>query len=752
LAEELGVAPSPTIRGRHDELLALDDAVAERPAPTRSGTGHIRVDLPPRPVSTLFGRETDLRRVADRLTSARAVTLVGPGGVGKTRLATEVAHRIADRFDDGVVFCDLTALPADSASEAVGEALATAVGIEPRAGASPEHRLTEVLRHTRVLVVLDNCEHVLDGAAEQVERLLRTTEALSVLATSRERLAVDGEHLCPVEPLPCDDGESNGASPAHQLFADRARAAGYDLDPYDPMVVALCRRLDGLPLAIELAASRLTTLTLHEIASGLEHSMSLLRGGRRTAPRHRTLEAALDWSFRLLDPSEMRALHGAAIFAGTFDGADLAAVVDDDPFDVREELAALVERSIVLRVGDRHRLLEPVRAHVRERIDPATHDELLRRHARRVVARLAEASADLRTASGDAPTALARRLVPDLRHARATVMHDRDVDVAVALVVHGRDLALDGMLPEVLTWGEEVAVLAADADHPLTADCYAIAAIGRWKTGDLEAMRRLLTCATAEARRLGVVDRYEVLGALGTEDLAHGDLRRAGDRLARSLQAAEATTDVHRLAEGGATLAIVQAYAHEADAASTVRWLLDEVEPRAGSAPRAWCWYAAGECAMDDEPELARERLERAVAYARRAGASFVEGVAGASLASLAVRQGRLHDAVADYRWLLPHWVRAGVATPFWTMMRSVDELLVAAGVDEPAAVLLGAVTAPEAGNDVIGDDDVRLRSADATLRERLGSERVDELLTIGRSYDDAAAAEEATAAFELVC
>lgn len=753
LADELGVAPSPEIRSRHDELLALDDAVAP---PSASGSERVQA-VPPRPISALFGREDELEIVADRVATSRLVTLIGPGGVGKTRLAVEVAHRLAAEFADGITFCDLTRIGDGAGAEEVAAAIGAVLRIEQRVGVPAAERVAEVCRSDELLIVLDNCEHVLDGAAEVVETLLGTTGRLRVLATSRERLAVDGEVLSPVSPLPCE--QEDGLAAARALFLDRAAATGVSTLP-DEAVGELCRRLDGLPLAIELAAARLRSLTLDEIVAGLEESRSVLSGGRRTVTRHRSLDAAIDWSYRQLSDELRDVLVAAAAFAAPIDALDVAAVLAVPESTSRERLAALVDRSLVFRSDGRFRLLETIRSFVREQSGGDRRTSLAVAHARHVVDRVEAASALLRHADDDAPIVLTRHLVPDVLQALTTALDHRDADLAARLVVASRDLALDAMLPELMTCAEQAGELAAALDHPLGADLFGIAALGRWKTGDLTSMRRLLERAVAETARLGLPERYEVLGALGLEALAHGDLERAVEHGLGALAAPEVGDDLHRLAEGWATAAIYCSYAHDATALDLVDRLLAEVEPEAGAAPRAWCWYAAGECLLDQDQDLARVRLERSVADARLAGATFVEGIAATSLASLCVRQGRVDEAVELYRWLLPHWLRAGVAAPFWTMLRSVTELLVDRGaderhgdldVDEHAARLLGAVTHAGRGHEVVGDDDLRLSDAAATLRSRLGDERFETAVSAGGALDEPAAAAIATAAFDRI-
>lgn len=742
LADELGVEPSGHLRARHQHLLEEDSRPAAPPIRSRQATS-TRL---PRPVSSFVGREDLLTALEAHVDEHRMVTLVGPGGVGKTRLVLELLHRIGEESTDAVRFCELAATGPDD----VVAVVAGAVGVEPRTGVDPLVRLSEVLRHERSLVVLDNCEHVLDATAPLVEHLLATTDDLVVVATSRERLAVDGEHVVTVDPLPA----GGGTSPAVELFIDRAGAAddGFVADDAVRAVVAdLCGRLDGLPLAVELAAARLRSLSLPEVVTGIERSsVAVLRGGRRTVPRHRSLQAALDWSYRLLSADEQAVLRAAAAFAGTFDAADVAAVAGRPLVEVEERLADLVERSLVLRMGRWMRLLRVVRAFLDERPDPAGRPALAHRHAHRIATRTEEASVALRTALDDGPVREVERLAADLRQAMATSLAAEDADLAIRIVLAVRDPAMNAMLPGA-SWGDDAGRLGEAAGHPLTADALSVAALAAWKAGDLPAMRGLLDRARAALEIAGGPERYEYLGALGIEGLALGELDRAVGILRRSLQRAEALDDLARLGEGGATLAITASYNHDPGACEEAERLLRDVAPRAGVIPAAWCWYAVGECLVEVDPDRSRSHLLRSLELARAGGATFTQGVAGASLASLDVRGGHLADAVDRYRWLLPLWLRAGVRAPMRTMLRTVAELLCRQGLDEPAARLLGAVTAPDAGHEVVGDDGVRLTAVRTELERRLGAARFAEALAEGRELDDAAAAEVATAAFELL-
>ena len=274
----------------------------------------------------------------------RLVTLVGPGGVGKTRLVGEVGLALrAARPDRPIVLSELATANAQSAVDVVAAALA----IEGRPGIGLAERIAAVVGDTELVVLLDNCEHVLDPIAALVELLLISCRQVRVVTTSRERLRLPAEALCTVPTLPCDDHDA----PAVRLFVDRARAVAPDFDP-DPDELAvvgdIVRRLDGLPLAIELAAARLHTLDVEEVADGLDRRFDLLTSGRRTSERHGSLYGAISWSFSLLDTRGQRAFADLASFAGPFTVADAAAVCGVDANEAAAVVDQLVERSLVI--------------------------------------------------------------------------------------------------------------------------------------------------------------------------------------------------------------------------------------------------------------------------------------------------------------------------------------------------------------------------------------------------------------------
>jgi predicted ATPase/class 3 adenylate cyclase len=334
-------------------------------------------------VSSFIGRERELEQTAAALVGAREVTLTGPGGVGKTRLALQAAAEVAERFGDGAWLCELAPVR-DPAG--VDEAVATVFSVTARAGQGTREALMEFLRSKQLLLVLDNCEHLLDGAAALAGNLARSCERLVILATSREALGIDGEQLVPVPSLEVPrtgaDLDTITGAEAVRLFAERAAAVkpGFQVAAGNAAAVAaVVRRLDGIALAIELAAARVPAMTPAELAQRLERSFAVLAAGRRGAvAHHQTLRATIDWSFQLLTGPEQVLLARLSVFAG---GATLEAAEtvcgggDIDPDAVFELLAALVARSLVVAeehgLQTRYRLLETIRQFGEEHLGEA---------------------------------------------------------------------------------------------------------------------------------------------------------------------------------------------------------------------------------------------------------------------------------------------------------------------------------------------------------------------------------------------
>ena len=297
---------------------------------------------PPRPITRLIGREPAVGAVARELSRRRLVTVVGGGGVGKTSVALAAAQRLAGHFADGAGFVDLSAL---APAAPLADALAATLGLDTPGGAAGP-ALFDYLDHKHMLILLDNCEHVVAEAATLAEALLMRCGGVRLLTTSREPLGAEGEWLYRLAPLdvPPPDARAVQAYPAAQLFLERAGAAfGYTLDDADaPALASVCRQLDGLPLALELAATRLDLFDLPGLAAQLGDSLALLTRGRRTAQaRHRTLRATLDWSYDLLPEEERVLLRRLGVFGTPFSAAAAVAVAGAAPLDEAAVLAGL---------------------------------------------------------------------------------------------------------------------------------------------------------------------------------------------------------------------------------------------------------------------------------------------------------------------------------------------------------------------------------------------------------------------------
>ena len=410
LATALGVDPSPALAAVHLAIVRGELPVAVPPlaAALRPGAELSTVAAPPltgsrRPSSrvgnlpaqltSFVGRDEEIRRVTKLLGESRLITLTGMGGSGKTRLSIEVGSRLADQAPDGVWFVPLAPVrdPAD-----VPNAVLTAIdgretawpvdAVEAArlAAMEPLDRLSEVLTARTALILLDNCEHVLDAVAGMASRVLADAPEVRILATSREPLGLTGETLCPVPSLPLPSADADvdeaAASPAVRLFADRAAAVrpGFCVSADSvESVVRICRALDGIPLAIELAAVRVRALTPVQVADRLDDRFALLSVGTRgPLPRHQTLRAIVDWSWDLLDDREQAILRRLSVFSGgaTPDSAEQVCSLGSDPAGVVEVVAALVDKSLVVASGEhqvRYRLLETVRAYAADRLAEA---------------------------------------------------------------------------------------------------------------------------------------------------------------------------------------------------------------------------------------------------------------------------------------------------------------------------------------------------------------------------------------------
>ncbi|MFE9656568.1 BTAD domain-containing putative transcriptional regulator [Micromonospora sp. NPDC006431] len=384
LSDTLGVDPSPELSALHVALLRGELGRREEHRKT-----NVRAEL-----TSFVGRDADVAAVRELIAEHRLITLIGPGGSGKTRLAAETARTLIGDLPDGVWLVELAAIGADGD---VAQATLTALGLrDALLGAGPSADLADgliaAIREREALLILDNCEHVIEAAARFADRVLGQCRRLRILATSREPLGITGEALWLVEPLamPTDAGLAEAASsPAVRLLRDRAGAVRKDLGVDEhtlSTMVRVCRALDGMPLAIELAAARLRTMTIDQLANRLDDRFRLLTSGSRTAlPRHKTLRAVVDWSWELLTEAERTVLRRLSVFSGgaSLDAAEWVCAGDDVEQDqVLELLTSLAEKSLVVTEGDaapRYRMISTIKEYAADRLAEADESDLARR-------------------------------------------------------------------------------------------------------------------------------------------------------------------------------------------------------------------------------------------------------------------------------------------------------------------------------------------------------------------------------------
>jgi non-specific serine/threonine protein kinase len=396
LAKALAKAPEdryPTAARLAEVLAVASSSGPERAPGTAAGRPTVPNNLP-KPLTSFVGRRRELEECRELIRETRLLTVTGIGGSGKTRLALRLADSLLERFPDGVWFVDLAPI-ADGSR--VANAVASALGVREEVGRSLVETIAREVGERALLIVLDNCEHQLEAVGPLVERLLRTAPSLHILATSREGLAVEGERLYAIRSLRAPPVESMHdvkaieASEAVELFVDRARQVvrGFALTAGTaPVVAEICRSLDGIPLAIELAAARVEMLSVDEIRARLSDRFRLLTGGNRSLPRHQTLRATIRWSDEHLTPEEARLFRIQSVFAGgwTLEAATAVAGEGTDQFEVLDLLTRLARKSLVQvereeAAETRYGMLETVRQYAEERLnDSGEGDRARTRH------------------------------------------------------------------------------------------------------------------------------------------------------------------------------------------------------------------------------------------------------------------------------------------------------------------------------------------------------------------------------------
>jgi predicted ATPase/DNA-binding SARP family transcriptional activator len=751
LADQLGLEPSPALRQRHQDILCGDLDRVEAPARSVAGhgfrvdNGEVRAEL-----NDLVGRADEVAAALATLTAHRVVTMTGVGGVGKTRLALRVAADARERFPHGVWVCELAAV---RDGWLVPDVLATTLGMQEPRGLSVTGGLVEFLKTRRALLVLDNCEHVLDDAARLVDVLARGCRDISILATSREPLGVDGEHVLPVQPLATD------ASVA--LFADRAAAATPTFtlgDDNIETVSEICRRLDGLPLAIELAATRVRSMAVDDIAGLLEDRLRFLRSTHRMrAERHSTLGTVVDWSYQLLDAAERAVFDRLSVLVGAFTRAAAAAIAGTaglDTVEVGDAVTGLVHKSMLVAdtasAPTRYTMLETLRLYGRERLESGGQTEQARhRHAAYHV-ELAEASAA--GLAGPDEARWAERIamsLDDLRGAHHWALANEPGTALRMSAALARYTAAHGP-SEVYIWAERAvgACSGAARPDPHLSAVLAVAAAGAARRGDLTGAADLARRGLRAAGERDDPRRRHPLWVLARVASYAGRFREAADLYATVARLGRSVGDAHCVAYVTASGALQHAYSGATDEAARLAGEAARLAKATGNPTAiAWADYALGVALQDRDPEPALAALQRARAVARAGRNTYIPGVALSVAVSLLTRHGdlrvasRLAAEVIDYWSHESHWAQQ------WTVMHHVIRLFTRLGEPTAAATLHGALCASRTAVQAVGVAADLLDAHVTELTRRLGADRFAAAATIGAamSDDDAVAFARAT-------
>lgn len=738
LRDELGLNPSPTFNELEADILSDAPSLRVLERPTARRRPHLARPPADADPTSFVGRGHAVIDVTTALDRHRFVTVTGPGGVGKTRLARRIATQAAHRFRHGAAVVELAPLR-DAAG--LGQVIAAALDVQQRQHRSIDETVLEFLRERELLLVLDNCEHVIDVAAGFVQQLLLHCARAKVLATSREPFLVAGEYVHVLAPLvaPSDsetDIEAITTAPAVQLFIDRAAAAspGFALSSENAVAVAaICRRLDGLPLALELAAARLRPLGAAVLAERLDQRFELLGTTRHhVEARQRTLRDLVTWSYDLLDPVEREVFAQLSVFAGTFDLDDATALcrVADDERDVIDVLADLVDKSMV-QLADpgvpRYQLLETLRefGHDRLRAEGRA-TEIHHRHLRWYLDLARRGSEGLDGPDEATWSRLLDAEFDNFRAAHAFAIAQGRGEAAAQLVRDLREQSFRRIRYEAASWADRtLELLAATPEHPLLPVVLGVSAYGYWARGDLEAaMERAERAAALQdhadgAAPTGLPERVmgNALFYLGRPDEALAWMDQMADAARRSgfpgqLAHALYMRSVAQTSVGDSVRGAV--LAGEARAASE----------RCGSlTAAAQAEYALGLALQASDPTAAIAHLRSAALRSEAAGNRWLTAFALTEVHWLVARGGDPLEGLRGYAAVIDAWYRGGDRANQWLSLRHVLGILVELGEHTAAAVLHGALTATGAAYALPYEpaDAQRLANDVVTVRELLG-------------------------------
>jgi predicted ATPase len=666
---------APGLRAEFPPLRALD-----------TSPGNLR-----RAATTFIGRESEVAEVEAALRAHRFVTLTGVGVVGKTRLATEVAARLGDGFPDGVWLFELAAVT-DPAS--VPDAVAAVLGITQQPGKTVGESVAAALEGRLRLLVFDNCEHVLEAAGDLIEAILAQSATAKILATSREGLEVADEHLWPVPSLGVDAGIDSSAV---TLFGERAQAVAphFSVRDESDVVVELCSRLDGIPLAIELAASRMASMTASEVCDRLDHRFRLLVGSRRGLERHHTLRHAVVWSYDLLADAEKALLVRCSVFAGGFDLESACAVMaSDDDFAILDLLDALVRKSLLVtdRSSGRTRfsMLETIRQFAQEKLVASGEaSETRAAHSRYFAGRKADILAVWDSPRQREAYDWFTVELANLRTAYRWAADRGDLDAAASIAIYAMFLGSAVESYEPIAWAEELIEPARAVDHPQLAALYVMAS-QCWMPGRIEQAVRYSDAGQTVIANGGEVP-FGVEGWLGAVCLFIGQPGQWAEwcraQLARN-------RDTHTLTRACLVVALTVAGSPDEPIAAA-NGLVAAAEATRNPYALSFALFAYGLAFRDADPASALNAFRRGLDIAQDSGNRFNETQLAVGLARLEAEFGDPLTAL-DYSMLaIRNYHDAGNTLNVRTAQVPLAILLDRLGRYEPAATIAGSTFNP---------------------------------------------------------
>jgi predicted ATPase len=649
-----------------------------------------------RPAATSFiGRESELDEVQAAVKAHRLVTLTGVGGVGKTRLALEVAARLADEFPDGVWFFELAAVTDPAA---VSDAVAAVLGITQQPGRSLAESVAAALEGRLRLLVFDNCEHVVDNVADLVEAILAASATVTILATSREGVGVSDERLWRVPSL---DVNSGTESAAVNLFVDRAHSVVSDFSLAQPgeadAVVEICRRLDGIPLAIELAASRMASMTASDVRDRLDHRFRLLVGSRRGLARHQTLRHAVAWSYDLLDDVEKALLERCSVFAGGFDLESACAVAgsDHDEFEVLNLLDVLVRKSLL--VADRSSgharfsMLETIRQFAEEQlVAHGEASEIRAAHSRYFAGREADILALWDSPRQREAYTWFSTEFANLRTAFRWAADKGDLDVAAAIATYATLFGWGVDNNEPIAWGEELIEPARAVDHPRLATLYLLATLC-WIPGRIEEAVGYADAGQTVINGNGDPVPFGVEGALAAVHLVIGQPEQAVEWCRAQLARGR---DTHTLTRYCLVVALTVAGAGD-EARAAANGLIEAAEATHNPFALASALHAFGYAYRDADYVRALEALRRGLVITQDSGNRMVECLLTLVLSPLEAEHGDPLAALDYITLAVRNFYDSGNVAYIRDALATLAVLLDRLGRYEPAATVAGFALSP---------------------------------------------------------